>query len=364
MTQLHFPFLLIGRGAGDSAIREAKKHNDTVFLDAPAGLSYRAGQLQKTWSWLQCAVNLYSEAHLLGKADDDTWLDVVGIEQHLRKSYYLAQSLTHAKTHAALYWGAFESYHWHLQRHRPLGHKFGFARYETKDGAEHCLRRAHPPRMAASISNAQQEIGYGELKALPGAELAAVANVSSRLSLPVVGPFHFAKGPLYCLSTILVRRMVQSTFVHSLAAAAMSSRVGRAEVMWPFEDVFVGLSLAHAASDVEHGGEPLFAVDMGESGIQFIEEFGILVGRATLVWHMKTKRPSRISAVDRWRTTNRCYRQPSTMRMDCLTPSYIACSGSSWHRCTTAYPKKVPRGHRHCDTKAVDLRWPNGTLKV
>ena len=373
-TALAFPFVLVGRGASDEVIAEAALYRDSVFVEAPAGLSYRAGQLRKTWAWLRCAATAWPEATLVGKADDDTWIDVVGVERHLRTSLQLASRLSYRFPRAGLYWGAFETYHWHLQRHRPLGHKFGYAHFEAKGkgGGEDCLRRAQPPRMRSIISRSKDEIGYGELKALPGAVpaqlmnasdvMVAASNRSSALALPVVGPFHFAKGPLYCLSAPLARALVADPWLNAYAEAAMGAPIQPTEVMWPFEDVFVGLGLAHIASRSHVGGGPLVSVDMAESGAQFIEAPGIFVGRATLVWHMKTKTPSRIAVVDRWRRRHRCQRNPATMRLKCL-PLYAACGGTRWHRCYSYYP-----GHaglnRNCSTKAENLRWPNFTIKM
>ena len=128
-TSLAFQFVLMVER--DSIVgSEVAQHRDVIFVEGQSTIDPRLGHLTKTWLWLQCAASSWPDAQLIGKVDDDTWLDVIGIERHLRASIVFAASLRsrtsksqnepagiqdpEARQHA-LYWGLFGAYHWHTE---------------------------------------------------------------------------------------------------------------------------------------------------------------------------------------------------------------------------------------------------------
>ena len=357
--RLSFPFVLHGKGASSSVIAEASRHGDTIFIDEPAAMSYRHGQLRKTWAWLGCVVQMWPEASLVGRADDDIWLDPSGVERHLRASLALAGAqLRQRRLDVQLYWGAFETYHWDTWRNIPSGHGFGFGQFMTRNGSEHCLRRALP----VTVKKGQQKVSYGAIRDTPGAVPAWSASTAARRRLPLEGPFHFAKGPLYCMSHGLAARLTADISLRRQTADIMALPIRNTDVMWPFEDVWIGYALAQIASQIRAGSgsgpevpSTLVAVDMVAPGASstFLEGHGLWISAGTLVWHMSTKIPRRIEVVHAWRQRHAC--DPGRMQLRCS--SYQACTGGKWQRCTSWYP------NRQCAARE-NLRWPNGTIKA
>ena len=64
--------------------------------------------------WLACATYAWPRARLIGKADDDTYVHLPGVADHVTQTLSFARG-------APIYWGQLEAYHWHVGAHRPLG---------------------------------------------------------------------------------------------------------------------------------------------------------------------------------------------------------------------------------------------------
>ena len=63
------------RGLGSAAEDEAHSHGDIVFVEALASMVRKNGPLQSLVLWWQCAVESWPQASLIGKADDDIWVN-------------------------------------------------------------------------------------------------------------------------------------------------------------------------------------------------------------------------------------------------------------------------------------------------
>ena len=60
-------------GGGSTALIEASRNGDVVFVRSNANLSKDAGPLHSLFLWLRCAAHLFSDASFIGKSDDDVW---------------------------------------------------------------------------------------------------------------------------------------------------------------------------------------------------------------------------------------------------------------------------------------------------
>jgi hypothetical protein len=76
-------FVLRGINALDATFQEASTYGDVVFLRANATLTRMVGPIWSTWLWLECAVEAWPSARLLGKAEVDVWLHLPGIAARL-----------------------------------------------------------------------------------------------------------------------------------------------------------------------------------------------------------------------------------------------------------------------------------------
>ena len=73
-------------GASAELIAEHRTHGDIVFVNAPAGLERAAGPLRSIFLWWECALRAWPNVHLIGKADEDTWLHLRGVASLLARS--------------------------------------------------------------------------------------------------------------------------------------------------------------------------------------------------------------------------------------------------------------------------------------
>lgn len=92
----------------------------------------------------------------------------------------------------------------------------------------------------------------------------------------------------------------------------------------------------------------LTAIDIGRG--LFVEEQGMQVLPAMLVWHQKRKAARRIGDVDAWARRHACDVGVGALQLDCQ--HYVACGGARWRRCTARFPGR--RGP--CPSKLVDLQ--------
>ena len=92
-------FVMRGVGTLTNSIDESATHGDVVFVNAPAGMPRKSGPLLKLMKWLECAASAWPAVELIGKADDDTYVHLPGVLQHLDQTLAFAAG-------APIYWCA------------------------------------------------------------------------------------------------------------------------------------------------------------------------------------------------------------------------------------------------------------------
>jgi len=112
-------FVLRYRAASMRVQREAAAQGDVVFVDAEESLSRARGPLVSLSLWWRCALYAWPNAAVIGKADDDTWINLPGVEAHLSASLAAVQEQYASAEPASVYWGIFETFHWETNIHRP-----------------------------------------------------------------------------------------------------------------------------------------------------------------------------------------------------------------------------------------------------
>ena len=80
-------------------------------MDGPAKADRKAGPLYSLLNWLRCAVQTWPEVSLVGKADDDVWINLPGTAEHLRGSLARLQDSSHPAPPRML-WGIMETFGW------------------------------------------------------------------------------------------------------------------------------------------------------------------------------------------------------------------------------------------------------------
>ena len=98
-----------------------------------------------------------------------------------------------------------ESFHWDGERHRPVGFTW---RYGIKEYAS-CNRRVPPAPLRELLRRGNVTIGSGRLRR----SLHGVSESPPTDGRAIVGPFAFAKGPLYFMSAELALQVVESSWI-------------------------------------------------------------------------------------------------------------------------------------------------------
>lgn len=196
---------------------------NTLHVQCPE-LGRQTGPLCSIVRWYEQAITAFPRARFVGKADDDAVWHPERVATSLRST---------VGDH--VFWGMHERYYWNDTIMRAIGFAYGPSKTP-------CRRRT----------------GF-------------------------IGPFTFAKGPLFFLSRSIVESIVRNP-----------QTLSHAEHIWrhrwpttPWEDVWVGMSalLANLTTlQVHH-------IDIGP----FAEQWGWYVAPSTIVWHMKTKLEGRIA---------------------------------------------------------------------
>lgn len=246
---------------------ESAAHDDVLFLAARSSMSATVGPLQTLLLWLECASRLFPETPFIGKADDDVWIRVEGLEPLLSAGRVLLAP------DQSVYIGRLESYYWNTvpNNEGATGFSFGYRRCST---------------------------------------------------IPESGPFSFAKGALFFVSSNLsqaVRALAQRTgevarFVQNDTSrcyrgsvAMRSSRTLRngtvvggpckganVAVLSPVEDVWLG----HAISLV-----PLTTTTLDlQTALFSVNPWGFWARESLLVWHSNIDNDflRRATALSRW----------------------------------------------------------------
>ena len=199
-------FVMRRRGALPATLDEAKTHRDVVLVDAPASLPSKTAPLTTLLLWLECAASAWPNAQLVGKADDDVWVRAPLVAAHLRGSLAALASRTRGAP-PRLYWGMFETMHWDDAVLRPAqAFSYGFGRSEA------CRRMVAPPSYAWRSYYNWTNKGGVVIHVLP-TRMSREPLVPSAAPWPshrrhgatngsadaFIGPYPFAKGPLYFL---------------------------------------------------------------------------------------------------------------------------------------------------------------------
>jgi len=342
-------FVIRGYGVHAQLLNESEQAADIVFVREDPELSCRASPLRKLMLWLKCVAMAWPAASLVGKADDDTWVHLASIE------HWLHATLMNVDVRGSLYWGAFETYHWHTGLHTHSGF------YKSAEGNPKLRRDAFWDQCRACPTNFTPTSQYGLTRFTQcneGNTTAMLGGFSSQSSL-LVGPFSFAKGPLYLLSLPLAVQVVQDKQVRYEAAAICSDdEVGVLPIgSWPWEDVFLGFAVALAAAGnvtQVHLSEEEFQDFSGNQPRHFA------MTPSLLVWHDKqrvtgshsTKKPSRIWQAEEWAKQHHCTRVPKALSCP-KHRRYTGCRGQQWQRCEI-----VARHNNTCSSgysKRVDV---------
>lgn len=322
-------FVMRGIDASALAINESSAHRDVVFVNASASADRNVGPVLSLRLWFAHAVAKWPEATLIGKADDDVWLDLAGIANHLRSSL-AATAINATQSFPLLYWGIMETYSWNEELRRPQQGSF---RYKYGISDEPCHKDCR--------------------KANCGGFTRSKGNQS------LTGPFMFAKGPLFFLSYDLARQLDASPWFQRDVEAtvdvgsAMYGANNRTKLKRPYEDVLTGRALARVAQ-----GQELVSVHAGT--VFFHEPWGTYapMRRSVLVVHDKLKNPARIRFVDQWAEHHHCSGQ--MLQMNCGKKHFVSCSGARWRRCLYVHNQSS------CSSASVKKAWrklpPNSTL--
>ena len=362
-------FVLDGIDARVESLAEAAAHRDMLFVRGSARQTCKQGPLAKLLLWLECALVAWPRAQLVGKADDDLWASLPGVALHVRRSLAVACRAVRgagaggaapcaaAESGPLLFWGSLETFHWHEGIHRPVG--FGGAgvlrallplgggrwrRARANQGLASCQRRPAPRvdwAESRSLPRAWEQPGWR------GGEGGVEADSSGS---NVSGPFFFGKGPLYLVDRRLAAQVVAHADVRREAAAAVrSGEAAGPELTWPWEDVFLGYALAHAATSAAAASAPaeIVAVDIGARGV-FTEGWGVASAPVALLWHMRVKQPARVALVDAWAASHRCDLAFDALRCE----EYRSCAGASWRACR---PVVDERRNANCSSRLKDV---------
>ena len=318
-------FVMRGRG-DDRVAQEASKHADVVLLDAPAAMSKDVGPLWSSMLWLACAPRAWPGADLIGHAEDDTYLHLPGIVSHIRRTASIPRD---SNGGVRLFWGTFEIFHWNENLHLP---EKQWNRYSAEAMSQPCSRRT-----IEHLRHIKKERQY------PG----VYTNHT------VVGPFAFAKGPLYFLSSALAREVAAHRAVGREARAvikrgddAPSGYVGMAAC----DDAFVGYSVAQLADS----GEPLHYVSMpSDAYTNSAEASGLKLTAPAVAVHLYAKKSKYwrfIRIAHEWKLRNHCGRPQELQRR--RKRLAVVCGGARWQ---AWFYQGTAEASGPCPNERVDL---------
>ena len=247
-------FVLRGLGAGAAVREEAVRYRDIAFVRAASNTSYKVAPLRSALLWFECAMSAWPRAKLVGKADDDTYLRPRAVVEHLLAT--LAAS-RRGGNESLLYWGQMESFNWDIETHRPampfeyghraLLHPRSCKRFGAVPAAQqptgHYWRNAL--HLFWNAPTRRADIAAGTMRHVP-ANVTWHEDEVARSAGLVVGPFLFAKGPLFFLSRQLLPALLSSTALRRDAAETIRSGLNTSykEPSLPWEDIYLGFALS------------------------------------------------------------------------------------------------------------------------
>ena len=103
--------------------------------------------------------------------------------------------------------------------------------------SDDCMQRQHPPHMswkqAASLATLAAQIGdvsnAGGMNVRDNVSSSRISGTNGTISSsrihsgPFHGPFHYAKGPMYCMSSSLVQQLVTDRWLQAQVRAALAA---------------------------------------------------------------------------------------------------------------------------------------------
>jgi hypothetical protein len=307
------------RSQGDDRVaQEASKHGDVVMLDAPAAMSKDVGPLWSSMLWLACAPRAWPGADMIGHAEDDTYLHLSGIVSHLRHTASIPRD---SEGRARILWGTFEIFHWNENLHLPEKY---WNRYEAETlFSEPCHRRT-------------------------------IEHLGPYFNHTVVGPFCFAKGPLYFLSSALAREVAAHRAVGREARAVIErgdDAPGGYVGTNAYEDAFVGYSVAQLADS----GEPLHYVSTPSGAFMNSgAAAGLRLSAPAVAVHLYAKRPKFwkfIRLAHEWKLRNHCGR-PQKLQRHRKNLVGVVCGGARWQAWNY---EETAEASEPCSNQAVEL---------
>jgi hypothetical protein len=335
-------FVVRGRKADASMIKESSTFKDIAFVDAPADAGRKSGPLLSQMRWLQCAGRAWPHSRFIGKADDDIWAHLPSVADHLLASANVLHGL-HGRPN--LVWGFMETAHWDAETHRPSA--FGLAhermqdcrRFVSPEGFPGGMKVAPPGSMwrathsgfhGGASGRSTRGVYFGPfLCALSPLRVWRVRTPpciqnTTLTGLAPLGARSFAKGPLWFLSSALALAVGEDTsirtyFHHTLNSLNDSTK----EAIIPWEDVWLGAVLAQRIRDRE-----LVTVHIGSN--VFAQTWGLLSAPSVLLWHARAKAVKRIGLLEQWARRRHC--QLPRQRLVCHQ-AWTSCGGATWRRC-------------------------------
>lgn len=333
-------FVVRGLDVRQAMLEEASSHRDVIFVNASSKLGRSSGPLVSLFLWYAHAVRHFPDVTLIGKMDDDTWLHGGGLATLLGSSLRWLGKASHA------YIGRFEQSHWSTASHNEGPLQLG-----VQLPRKTCVRQA--------------------LKA---------------------GPFAFAKGPIYLVSTALARLvaeanetrrevdyLVSSEAVRCFRGSALyrqnqtdasnGERVGwrrtaklrkhaglalhlggapcqgAAPTLMPYEDVWTGWALSSL-----HTG-PVTIINLPKE--LFRDDYGLRVKQTHVSVHGRIDRDfaRRTRVLTKWAETHHCDAAHAFKCTSRDAAHAFNCVGQPWRRCRVW----INESNSGCDLQEVNL---------
>lgn len=304
-------FVLRANGSANTR-HEQEQHADVTLIDAPAQENQGAGALISLFRWLSCALNAWPAAQAVGKAEDDVWIQLESASMQLSAALAMRASATEH-----LYWGTFETYHWLPSVHAARGWRYW------------------PCSWIVNCSERRYTFSAHDAAPLKGNDVSMFATDDDKFWNALVGPFSFAKGPLFALSSGLARVLVDNRKVGAERRAAVQQARRRFNVddkaaTAPYEDVFTGLAVTLAAD------APVRIVGMPKNAMATIISSGrIDMAPSTTVVHLSHKEmaSAQMLAVQRFASARHC--APGAHDIECFVNGSL-CNGAPFTGCIIA----------------------------
>jgi hypothetical protein len=324
-------FVLRAGGGSATAHEERSRHADVTLIDAPAHENQGSGALISLFGWFSCALHAWPAARAIGKAEDDVWVNLTSAAAQLSAAL-AAGGL--AREH--LYWGSFEVYHWSPSARAARGWRYW------------------PCSWIVNCSDRRYSFDEDDAAPLRDNDVARFQTGEERYWNALIGPFAFAKGPLFALSASLVRSIVDHRKVRAERDAAIESArrhfdAGRKAATTPYEDVFTGLAVTLAAD------APVRYVSMPKNGMATMLTSRLEMAPSTVVAHLSRKdvAPMHMLTAQHYARAHHC--APAAHEVECFVNGTL-CNGAPFTGCTT---RAATFEQARCSLEAEDVARPD-----